>query len=234
MKQLIFTVIFIFSAFIFSVSAQSTLTKQNFESGVKLANKGKFETALPHFQTSLEGAQSEPENKNFLAKIHFNIGVCLYQLKNQAKAVVEFERAIGFNPKYEKAFYALGMAQFELKNTDESERAFLNALHLNKQNGETWFDLAFVYLFKRDYSSAKGAFENSIEFETVSAAIGRNNLGVIFALGGDFASAIKQFEQAIYESNGQLKVSKRNLQFCKTYQQNSGKDLIAKLEFGKN
>ncbi len=233
MKRIIYSSIFIFSVFIFGVSAQSTLTKQNFESGVNFANKGEFKTALPYFQTSLEHAQSESANQFLLAKIHFNIGVCLYRLKNQADAVVEFERAIELHPKYEKAFYALGMAQFEIKKLLESERAFLGAINLNKQNGEAWFDLAFVYLVRKDYDGAKIAFENSVKFKSVSSAIGRNNIGVIFALNGDFTSAIDEFEKAIYESSGKLIVSKRNLQFCKTYKQNFGKDLIAKLEFGK-
>lgn len=233
MKRIIFSVFIIFTAFLFSVSAQNLLTKQTFDSGIKSANKGEFETALTHFQTSLLLAKNESASKDFLAKIHFNIGVCLYRMERQENSVNEFERAISLESNYEKALYALGMAQFELGNLDESEKAFGSAIRLNEQNGETWFDLAFVYLAQKDYDSAKFAFEKSIEFKSISAEIGRNNIGVIFAMNGDFPAAIAQFEKAIYESNGQLTVSKQNLQFCKTYKQNSGKDLIAKLKFSQ-
>jgi Tfp pilus assembly protein PilF len=233
MKRLIFSVVFIFSAFIFSISAQSFTVRQTFESAMLSAKSREFEMALTQFQTALSLAKKENANRIFLAKIYFNIGVCLYQTKQQAAAVSEFERAILLAPDYEKAFYALGMAHFELKNLRESERAFLNALRSNDRNGETWFDLAFVYLAQENFDLAQTAFENSVKFKSVSSAVGRNNLGVIFALRGDFSSAIVQFEKAINESNGQLTVSKQNLQFCKTYKQNSGKDLIAKLEFSK-
>jgi tetratricopeptide (TPR) repeat protein len=233
MKRIIFSVVFIFSAFVFSISAQSFHIRQNFEGAMLSAKSREFETALTQFQTTLSLAKKEHANQNFIAKLHFNIGVCLYQIKQQAAAVSEFELAILLTPDYEKAFYALGMAQFELKNLRESERAFLSAINLNGRNGETWFDLAFVYLVQQNYESARNAFENSVKFKSVSSAIGRNNLGVIFALRGDFPSAIAQFEKAINESNGQLIVSRQNLQFCKTSKQNSGKDLIAKLEFSK-
>lgn len=233
MKRIIFSVFIIVTAFVFSVSAQNLRTKQTFENGIKFANKGEFETALAKFQMSLSMAETEQTDDNFRAKIHFNIGVCFYQLKAQTKAVAEFERAIELDANYEKSFYALGMAQFELKNLDKSERAFLGAIRVNNQNGETWFDLAFVYLAQENFDAAKTAFQKSIKFKTRSASIGHNNLGVIFAIKGDFNLAIKEFETALKKSDGKFAVAERNLQFCKSYKQNSDKNLIAKLEFSK-
>lgn len=231
MKRIIFSVIFIFSAFIFGVSAQNLNVRQSFESGMLLAKNGEFETALKQFQTSLSLVEIEQTDDIFRAKIHFNIGVCLYQLKEQAKAVAEFERAILLDFNYEKAFYALGMAQFELKNWSESERAFLGAIRLNERNGETWFDLSFAYLAQSDFDSAKTSFQKSIKFKSVSASIGHNNLGVIFAMNGDFELAVKEFETAISKSDGNFAVAERNLQFCKSLGQN--RELVAKPEFTK-
>lgn len=232
MTQIILSLIFIISAFVFSITAQ-TAVQQNFNKGIKSATVGKYETALGDFQKSLTLAKTEKTSDSFLAKIHFNIGVCFYQLKAQAKAVTEYERAILLDANYEKAFYALGMAQAELKNWQAAEKAFLGAIRLNNRNGETWFDLAFVYLAQENYQSAKEAFQKSIKLKSVDSAIGHNNLGVILAMDGDFDSAIKEFETALRESNGNLTVAERNLQFCKTLEQNFNRDLVAKLEFGK-
>ena len=231
MKRLIFSLIYILSIFVLGAAAQTSIVRQNYESGVKSAHDGEFKTALVQFQTSLDAAERGQTDDFFRAKIHFNIGVCLYQLKNQASAVPQFERAIALDSDYEKAFYALGMAQFELKNWRESENAFRGAIRLNEKNGENWFDLAFVYLAQNDLDSAKTAFQKSIRLKSVASAFAHNNLGVIFALQGDPKTAVKEFETALDKTGGKLTIAADNLRFCKTPRRNH--QTIAALEFGK-
>jgi Flp pilus assembly protein TadD len=234
MKRIFLSIFVILTASAIGVSAQSFGTQQTFEKGISLANEGKFETALADFKKSLTLAEIDDANADYRAKIHFNIGVCLYRLKQSATAVSEFEEALKLaKGDYEKAFYALGMAHAELKNWQKAEAAFRGAINLNKQNGEAWFDLAFVYLANKDYDSAKTAFQKSVEYKSVAAPIGHNNLGVILALNGDINSAVKEFETALKKSNGKFTVAERNLQFCKSLGQNFNQDLVAKLEFGK-
>lgn len=219
---------FIFIVFLtISVSAQTVEIKQTFDEATEKANAKDFENALVIYQKLAGISQNEP--KEFRAKIHFNIGVCLYQLKNQTKAVTEYGRAVLLNPRYEKAFYALGMAYFDLKNFSEAEKAFVNSLEINRKNGETWFDLAFVYLKMEDFDAAEIAFQNAIKFDSVAAADAHNNLGVISALRHDFETAEKQFKLAV----GKSAEAEKNLQFCKYYKESNLKELTAKLEFSK-
>jgi Flp pilus assembly protein TadD len=230
MKRIIFSIFVILSALTFNISAQTT-AQTAFEKGMNSANVGEFENALAEFQTSLSFAENAAAKSDFRAKIHFNIGVCFYKLKQNVQAVREFEQAVKLKKgDYEKAFYALGMAQAELENWNEAEKAFLSAIRANERNGETWFDLAFVYLAQENYESAQAAFQKSIELESVDAPISYNNLGVISALNGDVNAAVRQFEKALQKSNGKLIVAEHNLQFCK----NLGQNLSAQLEFGKN
>ena len=234
MKQIFLSIFVILTALTASVSAQSFGTRQTFEKGVSLANEGKFETALADFKKSLTLAEIDDADGDYRAKIHFNIGVCLYRLKQSKQAAGEFEEAIKLaKGDYEKAFYALGMARAELRNWQKAEEAFRGALRLNKQNGEAWFDLAFVYLAKNDYDAARAAFQKSVEYKSVAAPVGHNNLGVILALNGDLNAAVKEFETALKKSNGKFTVAERNLQFCKSLGQNFNRELVAKLEFGK-
>ena len=234
MKRLFLSIFVILTALSLSAWAQSLGTRQTFEKGISLANAEKFDAALVDFRKSLTLAESEETDANFRARIHFNIGVCLYRLKENQQAVGEFEEAIKLSRgDYEKAFYALGMAQAELKNWDKSEQAFRGALRLNKRNGEAWFDLAFVYLAKNDFEAAKQAFQKSVEYKSVSAAVGHNNLGVIFALGGDLNSAVREFETALRKSNGNFATAERNLQFCKSLGKNFNRESVAILEFSK-
>ncbi|MET0752311.1 MAG: tetratricopeptide repeat protein, partial [Pyrinomonadaceae bacterium] len=204
--------------------------RQAFENGISAAQSGKYETALVDFRKSLAFSRNEDAGNDFLARVHFNIGVSLYRLQRNEEAVAEYELAIKLSEKsYEKAFYALGMAQSELENWQAAEHAFLEAIRLNRRNGEAWFDLAFVYLARKNFDAAKQAFQKSIEYKSVDASIGHNNLGVIFALNGDLPSAVKEFETALKKSGGKLVEAERNLQLCKTV----GQDLPVKLEFTK-
>lgn len=233
MRQIIFSVFIIVSALIVGVRAQ-TVTQQIFDKGIKAAAAGQFETALVNFKASLGFAAGDSVKDDFLAKIHFNIGVCLYRLERNPEAVAELEEAVKLSRgDYEKAFYALGMAQTDLKNWRAAERAFLEAIRLNNRNGETWLDLAFVYLAEKNYESARDAFQKAIEFKSVDSSVGRNNLGVILAMNGDFPGAAREFERAVKDSGGKLKVAERNLQFCRQLAQNFNPDLLAKLEFGR-
>lgn len=234
MKQIFTGIFVILTISVLSVAAQTTATRQAFEKGIISAKSEKFETALEDFRKSLTLAETVRTSDNFRARIHFNLGVCLYRLRQNADAVNEFERAIKLaKDDYEKAFYALGMAHAELGNWRKAEEAFRGAIRLNERNGEAWFDLAFVFLAQNDYDSAQTAFEKSIALGSIDAFVSHNNLGVIFAINGDLTAAVREFEIALKKSNGKFAAAARNLQFCKTFGENISRDLIAKLEFGK-
>src|SRR5829696_6848553 len=135
MKRLFLSIFVILTVSVFSIRAQTAATQRTFEKAVSSAIEEKFEAALDDFKKSLALAEIEDAGAEYRAKIHFNIGVCHYRLKQNAPAIAELEEAIKLaRGDYEKAFYALGMAQAELKNWQKAETAFRSALQLNKQN----------------------------------------------------------------------------------------------------
>ena len=225
---------FILVVFAFSVAAQTPLAKQSFEKATIKAQNAQYEAAIEDYRTAIFQAQFETANDDFRAVIHFNIGVCYYQLKNSDKAVEEFTEAIKLSRRnYQKAFYALGMAHGDLKNWRKAATSFHRAVALKPDDGEAWFDLAMVTLEEKDYAAAEKAFQKAIKYKSVSFADAHNNLGVISALKGDFAAAENDFENALIGSNGKSSEARNNLQFCKTYKQNYNRDLLAKLEFSR-
>lgn len=227
--------VFIFLIFTISAAAQKTALKTSFETGIETARRGEFEKAAETFQRVLLSVEVEKSPDEFLAKIHFNLGVCLYRSQKIEKSVGEFNEAIKLSRReYKQAFYALGMAQSDLKKYDKAENAFLDALKLEKSDGEIWFDLGFVYLQKQEFEKAENAFQKAIKFKSISAFEAYNNLGVIAALRHEFDAAEKYFETAWTMSGNKFATARNNLQFCKFYRQkNQAKDLIAKLEFSK-
>lgn len=188
MKRLLFTSFFIL-LFNFVITAQVS----DFNLGLKSASLNDFQAALEHFQKANNNNLSNKQ----LAQIHYNIGVCLYRLKQSDKAVKHFEQAVFLHRNYEKAFYALGMALSDLNDFERAEIAFQNSIKIaNGRNGETWFDLAFVYIAQKKYDEAFLSFQKAIEFGSQATAASHNNLGVIYAFKGNFEAAEKELEKA--------------------------------------
>ena len=226
---------FILVIFAVSATAQTPLVKQIFDRASIAAQSEQFETAIADYQKVLLLAEAERQDDDFLARVHYNIGICFYRRRQPTKAVAELTAAVKLSRRnYQKAFYALGMAETELKNWDKAETAFRAALELKKTDGEAWFDLALVYLARKNFEAAETAFRNAIKYKSIAAADAHNNLGVIFALRHDFAFAEKEFETAINQSNGKSLTARNNLQFCRLYQHRNNADLLAKLEFTVN
>ena len=228
----VFFTTFLFVAMLaFNANAQTETAQTVFDSGVNNARAGKFEEALNDFQNALENQKiSNKTPAALLAKINYNIGVCLYRLNRSTDAVFYLTNAIELSEnKYRNAFYALAMAQGELENWQAAKDAFRTAINLqNGRDGESWFDLAMAYLRERDYKNAADAFQKAIRYKSVDRATAHNNLGVIFAYGGDWMAAENQFQKALTISDGTLQEALRNLKICRS--QNVNQNPVARLE----
>ncbi len=149
------------AAAIFAVNAfgQTAPSKRAFEQGTSEARAGKHQAALENYRKALLSAAVEPiARDDFRAKIHFNIGVCLFQLKRADEAVEEFSEAVKLSRgKYQRLFYALGMAPSELKNCRKAENALRKAVKLKPDDGEAQFDLALILLAEKDFDAAQSA-----------------------------------------------------------------------------
>lgn len=230
--RLLFFVSVVILTFAFSVSAQTPLTNRAFEKGARAARGAEFELAIENYRRAILFSETEKTSDDMLARIHFDIGVCLFKLKRTGEAAEEFTEAIRFSRRtYQRAFYALGMAQSELENWQAAETAFREAVRLKKDDGEAWFDLGLALLERENYDAAKSAFEKSIEFESVGAPDAHNNLGVIFALDANFPAAETEFKMALVKSNGESVEARSNLEFCKIYKRDFNRNALAKLEF---
>jgi len=219
---------------VFALSVSAQTAKQAFDEGTQSAQAANYEKALENYRKAIRLSENESIGGEFLARIRFNTGVCLYHLKQNEEAVKEFNAAIVLSGgSYQKAFYALGMAETEMKNWRKAIDALRKAVRLKRADGEAWFDLGLALVEEKNFAAAREAFQNSIRYKTVADADAHNNLGVIMALSGDFPSAEKEFETALAKSRGKSVEAQNNLQFCKLYKQNSGKDLLTKLEFSK-
>lgn len=212
-----------------SAAAQTPSWQTVFEAAGRSAQAGQYAEALEKYQDVLE-FRTAP---GLTAKIHFNIGVCLYQLGRPESAVAHYRQAIEVSGgKYQKAFYALGMAQTALGDKAKARAAFYEAVRLDKTDGEAWFDLGLILLAEKDekyYDAAREAFENAAENKSVSSADAINNAGVIAALKGDLATAEKKFKLAA--KAGSSAEAANNLKICDGYRRNANREQVAALNF---
>ena len=233
MKHIIFAALFLLLATFTTVSAQSSSIKMSYENGITLAHGRTYKAALKEFENALVLTKGKSVSNDIHARIHFNIGVCLYQLHRETEAARAFEQAVRYKPRYERAYYALGMAAAETGNWNDAGSAFRRAISIDRKNGETWFDLAYVYLAQRNFAAARLAFERSTKYGSVDSATSHNNIGVIMAMKGEFTRAEAEFKRAIFESGGSLDEARRNLDFCRRHTGNGERDIADNLEFGK-
>ena len=216
----------------FSVPAQTFSTVRHFEKGTRAAQAKQFEAAIEDYRRAILFSEMGKTSDDMLARIHFNIGVCFFNLGEPMKAAEEYTEAIKLSRRtYQQAFYALGIANSELKNWQKSETAFREAVRLKKDDGEAWFDLGLVLLERENYDAAETAFQKAIKFESVGSPDAHNNLGVIFALKMDFPAAETEFKTALIKSNGKSVEAQNNLEFCKLYRQDFNQNLMAVLKF---
>ena len=200
---------------LFGTIAEAQTVRQSFNRGTQAAKNGNYVQALENYQKSLVKIDAG-NSAAFLTKIHYNIGVCLFQLKRNAEAVIALEKAVtASGGNYEKAFYALGAAHKELNNRAAAKKAFGAAITLGSR--EAWFDLGLILIEENDYQSAAAAFRAAINNNSVAIAASHNNLGVILAIDRNFAAAEKEFETALRESNGEFIEAKNNLEFCRRH-----------------
>jgi Flp pilus assembly protein TadD len=202
---------------VFTISAQD-----NFTEATRLASRGEYAKALENYKA----AQKDAKTPEAAAQVHYNIGVCLYQLERPGDALPELNEAIKLKGgKYQRAWYALGMAEAALDHPAEAKKAFMRAIELNKKDAEAWFDLGLVLIVEKDFPAARVAFEKAVEFKSIGSADAHNNIGVIHALSGDLTAAIKEFQL----SGSAEAVS--NLKYCREHSADVAKNVVGMLEF---
>jgi Flp pilus assembly protein TadD len=220
------------TVFASAAAAQSPQTISTFDEGERLARSADFDKASADFRRAVMTAEADGAGSAFLARLHFNLGVCEYRLGRYPRAVSEFKLASALaGGTYQRASYGQGMAELAQNNFKNARRAFLQGLRVGRKDGEAWFDLAFAYLGERDLSSAESAFRRSILYKSIDADLAHNNLGVVLALRGDIAAAVREFETALALSGGHLAEARANIEYCRSLAGNAAM-LVAKLEFG--
>ena len=90
----IFAIIIISSVF---ANAQSLRALELFNRGVEASRKGDNHAALAHFFATYAAIEREGATNRFFAKVHYDLGVTLYELRRPGEAAAHLEKALRFS-----------------------------------------------------------------------------------------------------------------------------------------
>ena len=131
-----FSFVFLF-VFGMNVWAQSPVVTKLYSDGTRYANTQDFAHALKSYKTALLAAENEYLSDRYRAQVHYNIGVCHFQLQQFDQATNEFKSALLLKKDYVHAHHALGMAKTRLKEWRSVSASLKDSLQADLKNRES-------------------------------------------------------------------------------------------------
>ena len=83
-------------------------------------------------------------------------------------AIREYEKALLFNPRFDKAYNWLGYSYWQKGDNEKALAIYTKAGLVNPQNRTAFFDKGMVYVRKREYVEALPCFEQAAAIEPQS------------------------------------------------------------------
>lgn len=216
-------------AFLFGAAgalAQSPRALDSFDKGIERSQKGDHVAAHHQFESTLALAEREGASDRFFGRLHYNIGVSLFQLERFGAAQYHLKKALRFtNHLSARAHHVLGLTMQELGDWNGAGSSLRTAVALDDRNGEAWFDLGMVMLQVGNDRMALTAFDRAIRHRSTERSASYNNIGVLLAARGELAEAMVQFTRAAALDTGG--VAAQNLEKCRRYVGLNDKKLLA-------
>jgi tetratricopeptide (TPR) repeat protein len=138
--------------------------------GVADISKGNYQRALRVMDVALE---RQPENPG----LYYNRGLCYARLKQYAKAVDDFGRAIRLDPQFVEAYNNLAWTHFSMGGKDRAVRVLRRALRKVGDSAQIQYNLGLIHAEKGDHHKAAEHYSRAIELRPAMAEA-YNNRGV--------------------------------------------------------
>lgn len=145
-------------------------------------------------------------------RTHFNLAE-MYRVKGETqkeeaslkKAIESYNRSLEIYNQEANTYYNLGVCYLGVKDTVNSAKSFQQALKLNPKFGQAANNLGVFAFLKKDYTTAKGYFEQAINGGTPDPLSALTNLGATYQNLNDPQNALKYYESALkYGKNNAL------------------------------
>ncbi len=191
--------------------------------GAALAQTGKIEEAIAHFEQALrinpdfadahanlgnalwqvgripeaiEHFEQVVRIEPDLAEAHNNLGAALAQTGKIEEAIAHFEQALRVNPDFANAHYSLGLALARLGRMPDAVGHWEQALRINPDYAEAHYSMGIVLEQAGRVTEARGHYEQALRIKP-DYAEAHENLGNILLQEGKISDAIGHYEQAL-------------------------------------
>jgi Flp pilus assembly protein TadD len=168
--------------------------------GVTLVIQGKLDEAAVYFHKALQDHPDDPEIRNnlgmALAKAHGDYANTFVGMGWDAKAMVEFRKALEFFPEFAGARRSLAVILLQKGQVDEAIVQFREIWEQHPDEATASFDLGNAYFQKGQMDEAVAFYQRALKIkpDDVSAL---NNLGMAFLVKGMVDEAAVQFRKAL-------------------------------------
>ena len=134
----------------------STEVKANFDTGLQLAQQGKYDEAVAEYKKALE---KDPEQPYILA----NMADALGRLNKNDEALATYQKAISLKPEDASFYTNMGVLLGKMNKTAESQEAFKKAASLSPAAaGQNFYNLGATLVNSGRSAEAAEAFKQAI------------------------------------------------------------------------
>jgi len=165
--------------------------------GQTYTQAGYWKTSKTLFSHALEVAQD-----NFVARDNYGHG--LLGQGRVEEAIVQYQRALVFNPDYPKAHFNMGLALYLTGKTDQAVAEYHKALSIDPQHGPTNNNLGLILLDQGKYEEARAHFLVAAQASPQDPGPPLN-LGLVYFGTGRLEEARRQFSEALRLEPGLVK-----------------------------
>lgn len=159
-----------------------------FDLAWELADKGKYDEAIPEWRKALQFSPSD-------ARVHMNLGMALVRVGKTDEGTGHYQRALEIDPNYPEAHMNLGIALAEAGKLDEAIGHYQKALEGDPEFPEALNNLGAALAAKGKLDEAIPQYQKALELNPKYPEV-HNNLAVVLARNGKLNEAIDHFQQA--------------------------------------
>ena len=123
-------------------------------------------------------------------------GTHLASQGNYTQAVIEYKKAVSFNPRHERVYFKWAYSLFQLSNFKEAIAKFQRVTLLNPADNEAYYNIGCIYLKLQSYEEAILYLEESIK-KGEDHVKGYNNWGYALYCLEKYDEAIEKFKLAL-------------------------------------
>lgn len=121
---------------------------------------------------------------------YYNVGLTALRMKNNAKAIDNFLKALKEDPNFAYAWDNLGVAYRISEKYDDAIAAYEKSLEINPNGDTALMNVAVVYQYKQEFNKAVEAYEKL-------AMITKDNPEVYYGIGQIYARNLGQLEKGL-------------------------------------